>query len=185
VNPAAPPTQPDREEHEYWLAIASSSSVSEDGRGEEGRREAGRRREIEEAGMKLVRRHETASGRRPMDPETRNNRGFDLYSCDEAGGVLRYIEVKSLAGAWGDGLSFPKPTPTQWETARIKRDRWWLYVVEYAESDHPVITRIRDPWGRTTRYVLDPGWKALGEEGPDLVDNEDDLQGDDAVWTGA
>jgi hypothetical protein len=180
LKPATPRTA-ERQEHEYWLAIASSSSVSEDGRGEEGTREARRRREIDNAGMKLVERHETASGRHPMDPDQPNNPGFDLYSCDEAGEVLRYIEVKSLAGAWGDGLSFPKPTPTQWEKARIERERWWLYVVEYAESEHAVITRIQDPWGRTTRYVLDPGWKALAEEGPDLVDEEDDVELDDAA----
>ena len=111
--------------------------------------------------MAAVERYERSAGRYP-EAQPLNNPGFDIDSCNAAGETLRLIEVKSLAGDWGPG-GFPKLTPTQWEMALDERERYWLYVVEHAESDAPVITRIQDPAGAVTRYVVDPGWRALAE----------------------
>jgi hypothetical protein len=41
----------------------------------------------------------------------------------------------------------------------------WLYVVEFAETA-PRITRLNDPLSLVTKYVFDPGWRALGETDP-------------------
>jgi hypothetical protein len=151
--------------------FVSGTTISEGGRGEQGQREARRRNEIDKAGMATVKRYEIAAGRVPDVPAAANNPGFDLWSYASTGELERYIEVKSLAGEWGpDG--FPMPSPEQWEMALRERDRWWLYVVEFAESEHPIITRIQNPAGRATKYILDPGWRALGE--PDGVGAADD-----------
>jgi hypothetical protein len=152
-----------RREHERWYVIASGQSGPDRDRSETGRHEARRRAAIDAAGMVAVGAHEEHAGRNPVVPDDPNHPGFDLWSCDDDGDVLRWIEVKSLAGAWGQN-GFPKLTPRQWRQAAETRDGFWLYVVEHAESDAPVITRIQDPWGKVTRYVLDPGWKAAREQ---------------------
>ena len=161
----SPSTPPKRTEHEWWQMIVSSSSTAEDGAlGEEGREQARSRAETDEAGMVAVEGYEERQHRHPQRPDYHNNPGFDLVSRDDAGTIVRYIEVKSLAGAWGpDG--FPKLTPEQWRTALEQRDRFWVYVVEHAKTQ-PHLTRIQDPAGRATRYVLDPGWRELHEALP-------------------
>ena len=96
-----------------------------------------------------------------------NNPGYDVASRGVEGVARRLIEVKSLAGTWGDG-GFPRMTATQFHHADEQRDVAWLYVVENAESSDPAITRIQNPVGRAHRYVFDPGWRALGEPDDDV-----------------
>jgi hypothetical protein len=46
-----------------------------------------------------------------------HNRGYDVESFDSDGQIARYIDVKSLAGAWGpDGM--PALSPAQYDFAR-------------------------------------------------------------------
>ena len=93
-----------------------------------------------------------------------HNRGYDIESLDSDGQIARYIEVKSLAGEWGpDGM--PELSPAQYDFARSNGQQVWLYVVEFAETA-PRITRINDPFEQATKYVFDPGWRALGEATP-------------------
>jgi Domain of unknown function (DUF3883) len=139
-----------------------SSGKALDDRGEEGRHEAQRRAAIDVAGMRAVREHEEYADRVPKDPETANNEGFDLTSHDADGELLRYIEVKSLAGEWGAGR-LPGMSDAQWKFGIRCPEQYWLYVVEHAESERPTITRIHDPVGEATRYYLDPGWRELRE----------------------
>ena len=124
------------EPSEWWYVIVSGrSDPSEDrdlGRDEQER--AVRRSEIDKAGIAAVCRHERQAGRVPevMPP---NHPGYDIASREEGGGAVRLIEVKSLAGSWGDG-GFPRLTTTQFDHAR-ESDAAWLYVVEHSESVEP------------------------------------------------
>jgi hypothetical protein len=146
---------------EWWYAVVSSRNPGRDVSDIDTVRAAGRRSAIDRAGMAAVEQHERTAGRHP-EAQPPNNPGFDIASSNSAGETLRLIEVKSLTGGWGAG-GLPKLTPTQWELALKERRRYWLYVVEYADSDAPVIHRIQDPAGAVTRYVVDPGWAVLGE----------------------
>ncbi|MDE2967319.1 MAG: DUF3883 domain-containing protein [Chloroflexota bacterium] len=92
-------------------------------------------------------------------PTPVNNPGFDLYQTDEAGEPRMWCEVKSLRGAWGDHPV--AMTRTQFEMAREKRDRFWLYVVEHAEDDARQLFAIQDPVGRAEMYAFDRGWESI------------------------
>ena len=54
---------------------------------------------IDEAGVRHVLEYERTSGRVPKEMP-HNNAGYDIESCDNAGSVVRWIEVKSLSGQW-------------------------------------------------------------------------------------
>lgn len=167
--PRSPRRPGETEPSEWWYVIVSGkSSPSEDrdlGRDEHER--ARRRQQIDGAGIEAVCRHERRADR---DPEVKphNHPGYDIASRDQTGAVVRLIEVKSLAGSWGDG-GFPRVTPTQFDQAREHSDLAWLYVVEHAESPEPPITRVFDPVGKVDRFVFDPGWRELGEETDELA----------------
>jgi hypothetical protein len=156
----------DRDPSEWWHVIVSGRSRSGDDRslGRDEQERARRRREIDDAGVAAVCEHEISQGRKPnvMD---HYHPGYDIESCNEAGEILRLIEVKSLAGGWGDA-GFPRLSPRQWETAQDEQERYWVYVVEHAESEHPPITRLQDPPGAVDGYVLDTGWQTRGEPTP-------------------
>jgi hypothetical protein len=90
--------------------------------------------------------------------------GYDIESKDEAGNILRYIEVKSVSGDWGsDGVGL---TRTQFEKAREIGDRYWLYVVERADKPNTQIHCIQDPARRVDQFLFDDGWRdAANDEG--------------------
>jgi hypothetical protein len=118
------------------------------------------RLQVDRAGVDLVLEHERAHGREPQE-QAHENPGFDVISRDDNGRV-RYIEVKSLSSSWGTrnaaGL-----TRVQYETARKRGDRFWLYVVERATSDDPQVYCIQDPANQVNQYLFDDGWEALAE----------------------
>lgn len=89
-----------------------------------------------------------------------NNPGYDVESRDGSGEIVRYIEVKSLSGAWGEkGISL---TRTQFEKARELGERYWLYVVEWADQDEKFrIYRIQNPANQVNQFLYDNGWKEL------------------------
>jgi hypothetical protein len=124
-----------------------------------------RRLEIGRAGVAAVLDYERSNGRHPVEME-HDHPGYDVESYDN-GRVVRYIEVKSLAGEWGSG-GMPNISPKQVDVARVNGKEAWLYVVELAEVA-PRITAINDPVAQATAFVFDPGWRELGES-PDDAD---------------
>ena len=116
---------------------------------------------IDRAGMQLVLQHERDAGRYPEEMP-RESPGYDIVSRNSAGEVLRYIEVKSIASLWdsqGVGLS-----ATQFNTAHLHQERYWLYVVERAEGPDARIYRIQDPARRVDQFLYDDGWRDLAED---------------------
>ena len=123
---------------------------------------AERRREIDEAGIEKVTMYEREFKREP-EVMSHHNEGFDLKSYNEDGKLVRYIEVKSLSGDWD--VDNVKMTHSQFEHAVEIGERYWLYVVERANSDNYTLHPIKNPARQVMYFVYDPGWEALvGEE---------------------
>jgi hypothetical protein len=120
-------------------------------------------REVELAGINRVLEYERSHGREPQEMEPLHE-GYDIESYGGKGEVERYIEVKSLRGAWdsyGAGL-----TSAQFRTCQRLGDAYWLYVVEYALDDGAAhIFRICNPAAQADQFLFDDGWKPLTEEG--------------------
>lgn len=114
---------------------------------------------IDQAGIKSVIADENKRGRAVKEMPV-NNPGYDLESSDGSGEVIRYIEVKSLSGAWGvKGISL---TRTQFEKAREIGEHYWLYVVEWAgQNEKCQIHRIQNPANQVNQFLYDSGWKEL------------------------
>lgn len=90
-----------------------------------------------------------------------NNPGFDILSVGCEQGDLRYIEVKGLRGAWG--VAGVPLSAQQFALAWRERERYWLYVVEFAQEEgQQRVTRVQDPVGKATQYRVDGGWRVLG-----------------------
>lgn len=126
---------------------------------------AEKRTALDEVGVaKVVKFEEAAAPKRYPDVKPPKYPGYDIESKDEAGNVLRYIEVKSVSGDWGsDGVGLTK---TQFEKAREIGDRYWLYVVERADKPNTQIHCIQDPARRVDQFLFDDGWRdaANGED---------------------
>ena len=65
-----------------------------------------------------------------------NNPGYDLHNKKKD----RFIEVKGVSGEF----TWVSMTITQFKCAMEKGDQYWLYVVEYAESDEPKLYKLHD-----------------------------------------
>src|SRR5581483_5153403 len=86
------------------------------------------------------------------------NEGYDIESLD-GNGNIRYIEVKGRRGSWNEyGVGL---TSAQFEFGRQNREEFWLYVVEFALEDEPLVHPIQDPVGSITNYRFDGGWKQV------------------------
>lgn len=89
---------------------------------------------------------------------SQTHKGYDVESTKD--GQIKYIEVKGLRGEWterGVGL-----TIDQFEYARNYQEKFWLYVVEFADSpDKLRITRIQNPAARITQYRFIDSWRQL------------------------
>ena len=99
----------------------------------------------------------------PMLKGTREgNPGFDLFEVNESGDAVRWIEVKSMTGSLEDrpvGLS-----RRQFEFAKEKGVRYWLYVVEHASDiDQARVLRIQDPVGLSKTFTFDRGWVKIAQ----------------------
>lgn len=87
------------------------------------------------------------------------NKGYDLYGNDDDGHTNRWIEVKAMVGTLANhpvGMS-----KAQFEMAREKGFRYWLYIVENATSDEPRILKIQDPAGNARTFTFDEGWREI------------------------
>ncbi len=121
---------------------------------------AERRSQIDEAGIKRVKEHEEEANREP-EVMPHHNEGYDIKSYDEDGRLARYIEVKSLSGNWD--IDNVKVTHSQFEHATEIGERYWLYVVERAESESYQIHCIQNPALQVTHFIFDNGWIGLLE----------------------
>ncbi len=98
------------------------------------------------------------------EPEWRttppNNPGFDLYRTNRNGKQIAWCEVKGLS----NDFRRVSLTPTEFEHAYKKGERYWLYVVEDVGGERPTLIRIQDPAGKAERFTYsDPPWRNLAE----------------------
>ena len=91
-----------------------------------------------------------------------NNPGFDLTEPGPNGEAVRWIEVKSLKGAFNSG--WVGMSSTQFKCAQEHQDAYWLYVVEnVGDPEKSRIHRIKDPAGKAQTFTFDYGWTKVSE----------------------
>ncbi len=130
-----------------------------------------KRSAIEEAGITRVVEAERHEGRSPsiMPPL---HPGYDIESKGPDGNIARYIEVKASSGLWGDrGVEVHRK---QFEVAKTKGEKYWLYVVEQADTDDYHIYAIQNPEDKVDDFIFDYGWRDVAEE-----EVEGDVSGED------
>lgn len=126
-----------------------------------------RRLEVGDAAVERVIDYERGRGLKPQEMGHWNE-GYDVESYSPEGTLERHIEVKGLAGAWGDG-GVPL-SRKQFKFGRQHPDTFWLYVVEWAENpDRSTIYTFKDPVRYVQEFRFDAGWKAVadGVSGPE------------------
>lgn len=119
------------------------------------------RESIDDAGIARVLEYEKQHGRNPEE-KAHTHPGYDVESSSMDSKQTRYIEVKSIRGDWDSrGV---KMTHTQFNKARELGDKFWLYVVERAESDTEFkIYMIQDPANRVDEFFYDLGWRKVAK----------------------
>jgi len=96
-------------------------------------------KEVEEAAMKAAMEYERGAGRVPEDVSAREH--FDILSRDPRTGEIRCIEVKGRSG-----FDFEvELTDAEFQVAREKGEKYWLYIVYGIGSGNPRLLAIRDP----------------------------------------
>lgn len=111
---------------------------------------------IDKAGIAAVKAFEEQAGRRVTELDHWHE-GYDLESRGQTDEILRYIEVKATGSDWlGVLLSAP-----QFRAAQRLGDRYWLYVVENADSATPSVYPIQNPAALTEKFIFDHGWKEI------------------------
>lgn len=125
---------------------------------EEAGQDAELRREIAMAAVNFVIEREREEGHQVQEMPF-NNEGFDLQRA-AADGSMDYIEVKGQSGLWTEmGIVL---TPAELQYAQRFRERYFLYVVEFAnDRERRTLYRIQDPFGRVMQFRFDSGWKAI------------------------
>ena len=119
-----------------------------------------RRSRVDQAGIERVMAFEREAGRVP-ELRRHNYPGYDVLSKDENGTPLRYIEVKSLSGDWSS--QYVTLSRTQFEKSKELGEKFWLYVVERAESEDYHIYPIPNPAINANRFMFDDGWRDFAE----------------------
>jgi len=150
--------------------LRSFLSPDSDGESSLSEQEKQRRRDTDSAGVQHVMDYERRAGRIPVEMP-HENEGYDIESFDTSGELVRYIEVKSLSGAW-DGYNV-KVTPAQFRRAQRELHEFWLYVVEHAGSDERQLRRIQNPAGSITEFRFDDGWTCVEEISPIRTEDND------------
>lgn len=113
---------------------------------------------VENKAINLILKEEPNLKRTP-----KNNRGFDLFETRK-GKRIRWIEVKSMKGAW-DG-THASLTRAQVEEALKRKDAYWLYVVEKVWNKSYTITRIQNPMKYANQFRFNYGWKKHNRRKP-------------------
>lgn len=99
-----------------------------------------------------------------------NNKGFDIYEKDTNGQIIRYIEVKTLTGQWGQGGV--GITEHQLEFAQKEKDKWWLFVVENINTDNTKVYQFKNPILEANRFMFDNSWKQLAYQSDNVENRE-------------
>ena len=112
-------------------------------------------------------RESTSRRSNPRGIETKSgNPGFDLYQTNADGEIVKWCEIKSLGGGWGE-----RPvtmSATQFKLAQAKGDAYWLYVVEHAGDPERIrLLRIQDPAGLAETFTFDDGWAEIAKPDDD------------------
>ncbi len=84
---------------------------------------------VEAAAMKIVMDYERSQQRHPRDVS--QGHSWDIEADNEAGELLRYIEVKGRGPAEALEVHLTDP---EWEAARKHGDRHWLYIVRLEDK---------------------------------------------------
>jgi hypothetical protein len=123
--------------------------------------EAERREKVERQGVDFVLKWETNAGRFPTEmPQT--HEGYDVESRNAVDEVECFIEVKAISAAWGErGVTLSQ---AQFAAAQRLKDKYWLYVVEDANSTAPKLNRIQNPALKVKCFAYDQGWRELSEK---------------------
>jgi hypothetical protein len=101
--------------------------------------------------------HEISEGRKPEEMPV-NNVGYDMEST-EPNGDIRFIEIKSTKSLWGgDGVTL---SSAQLNFAYIKKDAFWLYVIENIGSAHSKIYKIQNPAQHIRGFKFNEAWKEI------------------------
>jgi hypothetical protein len=165
---SSPPTprrrEPERKASGRLLSYAEPASHSEPEMEKDSSHEA--RLSTAKVAVDFVLKLEREGGRQVVEmPFT--NEGFDIRRGPE--GAEEYIEVKGLTGAWGaEGIVL---TPPELRMAERQRERFWLYVVEYAtEPSQRHLYKIQDPYGKTNQFRFDFGWKRVATGAVETMD---------------
>lgn len=87
-----------------------------------------------------------------------NNKGYDIIEVDSSGKIIRFIEVKTLTGKWGEGGV--GITGSQLEFAQVY-DNWWLFVVENINTENTQVHILDNPVLQANRFMFDHSWKQL------------------------
>jgi len=96
-------------------------------------------KEVEEIAMRLAMEYEKGSGRIPEDVSMKEH--FDILSRNPRTGEIRFIEVKGKSGL---DLEI-ELTETEFEVAREKGERYWLYIVYGIGTEKPRLLAVHDP----------------------------------------
>lgn len=140
----------------------NGATETENSRSDTNSDQSERNSRIDEAAMAAVLKYEEAEGRFP-ERKSHTNPGYDILSMGLRPSDTRYIEVKGLNGDWnGRGV---KLSPTQFQTAHDKSERFWIYVVENAlDADSRQIYPIRNPFEKVDEYWFDDAWRGVSEK---------------------
>ena len=95
-----------------------------------------------------------------LSPEDPNNPGFDLYRADRNGKTIAWCEVKSLSKS----LNRVSLSHTEFDFARKKGKRYWLYIVENVERGDPALIRINDPARKAEGFTYGRAWRDVAEK---------------------
>ncbi|UFA51995.1 DUF3883 domain-containing protein [Deinococcus radiophilus] len=109
---------------------------------------------VDRRGMEYAMEYERRHNRTPEDCSADTGAGYDIFST-ELSGEVRYIELKTVSGPWGDlGVTLSR---NQLAAARKYGERYWLYVIEDLDGQ-PKLHAIQHPEGQVTYYVFDGSW---------------------------
>lgn len=115
---------------------------------------------VDDAGLAVVLDHERSEGRMPKRM-AHTHPGFDVLSSTAAGTPERYIEVKSASAVWSErGVTLSQ---RQFLSAQALKEKFWLYIVERANSAKPRLIRIQNPAQLARSFTFDSGWESVAE----------------------
>lgn len=116
-------------------------------------------RKVEKAAIGFIRRSEP-DWQSANTRDNPNNPGYDLYQTDKNGRIMLWCEVKSSSGKF----SRVSLSAKQFAEARKRGKKYWLYIVENAETAKPQLIKINDPAGRAERFYFQRSpWRGVAE----------------------